>query len=312
MSDSPLSHLKTYGTPYSTPISVNAAATVRNYWEMTKPKIVLLLVFTGLAGMLVAYREVHQDPSVVSLIVGSIALFLGSAGAEALTNYHDRDIDEVMKRTTRRPIPTGRVSTGGALIFGFVASILSVMISLLFNWLAALWMTVGLIDNVVVYSLLLKRRSWTNIILGGVSGGMPVLVGYSAVAGTVSPLALFMSGLVVVWIPTHIWSLAIRCKEDYKLAKVPMLPVIVSDRVATACIAFTSSLLAVFSIGILLVTTVSPFYIVAAVVSGAAILGYSVKLAIDRKVTTAWTLFKFSSPYLIIIFTAMVLDVWFF
>jgi len=279
---------------------------------MTKPKIVLLLVFTGLAGMLVAYREVHQDPSVVSLIVGSIALFLGSAGAEALRNYHDRDIDEVMKRTTRRPIPTGRVSTGGALIFALVASILSVMISLLFNWLAALWMTVGLIDNVVVYSLLLKRRSWTNIILGGVSGGMPVLVGYSAVAGTVSPLALFMSGLVVVWIPTHIWSLAIRCKEDYKLAKVPMLPVIVSDRVATACIAFTSSLLAVFSIGILLVTTVSPFYIVAAVVSGAAILGYSVKLAIDRKVTTAWTLFKFSSPYLIIIFTAMVLDVWFF
>jgi len=287
--------------------------TVNLYWELSKPKIVLLLVFTGIAGMLVAYKDIHQTPSLISLGIGLVALLLGSAGAEVLTNYHDRDIDAVMKRTHNRPIPTGRVSPRNALAFGLVASVLSVVISAWFNWLAAACMLFGLVDNVGVYSLWLKRRSWLNIILGGVSGGMPVLVGYTAIAGVITPLALFMSALVIVWIPTHIWSLAIKVKEDYKEAKIPMLPVIVNERVATLCIAFTSSLLVVFSLAILAIPeAVSPFYVVSAVASGTAIMGYSVKLAIDRTEKTAWTLFKLSSPYLTVIFTVIVLNLWFF
>jgi heme o synthase len=287
--------------------------TINLYWELSKPKIVLLLVFTGIAGMLVAYKDIHQTPSLVYLGVGLVALLLGSAGAEVLTNYHDRDIDAMMTRTHNRPIPTGRVSPRNALAFGLAASILSVLISAWFNWIAAACMLFGLIDNVGVYSLWLKRRSWVNIILGGISGGMPVLVGYSAIAGTITPLAVFMSALVIVWIPTHIWSLAIKVKEDYKEAKIPMLPVIVSERVATLCIAFTSSLLVVFSLAILLIPeAVSPFYIVSALASGAAIMGYSVKLAIDRTEKTAWTLFKLSSPYLTVIFIVIVLNIWFF
>jgi protoheme IX farnesyltransferase len=274
-----------------------------NYWELIKPKIVLLLVFTGIAGMLVAYKEAH---------VGFAAIFLGSAGAEVLTNYHDRDIDGIMKRTNHRPIPSGRVTERRALIFGFVSSILSVLLAYWFNPLAALFMVIGLIDNVVVYSLWLKRRSWLNIILGGISGGMPVLVGYAAIADTISPLAVFMSALVIVWIPTHIWSLAIKTRQDYVDAKIPMLPVVVSLRVATVCIAITSSLLAVFSLSIFFVTTVSLFYVVSALACGAAILGYSVKLVIDRTEKTAWTLFKISSPYLAIIFTVLVMNFWVF
>src|SRR6202007_1412912 len=131
-----------------------------------------------------------------------------------------RDIDGIMTRTHNRPIPSGRIRARNALVFGLVTSVLSVVLALWFNSLAALLMGIGLIDNVVVYSLWLKRRSWLNIILGGISGGMPVLVGYAAVAGTVSPIALFMSALVVVWIPTHIWSLAIRCREDYEKANI--------------------------------------------------------------------------------------------
>ncbi len=286
---------------------------VKLYWELSKPKIVMLLVFTGIAGMLVAYKEVHQTPSLVALGVGIVAILLGSAGAEVLTNYHDRDIDSMMKRTHNRPIPTGRVTPRNALIFGLVASGLSVVISLYFNWLAAACMLFGLIDNVGVYSLWLKRRSWLNIILGGVSGGMPVLVGYTAVAGVITPLAIFMSALVIVWIPTHIWSLAIKEREEYRAAKIPMLPVIVNERVGTVCIAFTSSLLVVFSLAILAVPdAVSTFYVVSAVASGAAILGYSIKLAIDKTQKTAWTLFKLSSPYLTIIFIVIVLNIWFF
>jgi protoheme IX farnesyltransferase len=283
-----------------------------NYWELIKPKIVLLLVFTGIAGMLVAYKEAHVAISGVQLIVGFAAIFLGSAGAEVLTNYHDRDIDGIMKRTNHRPIPSGRVTERRALIFGFVSSILSVLLAYWFNPLAALFMVIGLIDNVVVYSLWLKRRSWLNIILGGISGGMPVLVGYAAIADTISPLAVFMSALVIVWIPTHIWSLAIKTRQDYVDAKIPMLPVVVSLRVATVCIAITSSLLAVFSLSIFFVTTVSLFYVVSALACGAAILGYSVKLVIDRTEKTAWTLFKISSPYLAIIFTVLVMNFWVF
>ena len=286
---------------------------VRLYWELSKPRIVTLLVFTGIAGMLVAYKEIHATPSPEALAVGFVAILLGSCGAEVLTNYHDRDIDSQMKRTHNRPIPTGRVTPRNALIFGLGASILSVLLCFYFNWVAAACMLFGLVDNVGVYSLWLKRRSWLNIILGGISGGMPVLVGYTAVAGAITPLALFMSALVVVWIPTHIWSLAIREKEAYKAANIPMLPVVVNERVATVCIAFTSSLLVVFSLAILLVPdTASPFYIVSSVALGAAILGYSVKLAIDRTEKTAWTLFKLSSPYLTVIFVVIVLNIWFF
>jgi protoheme IX farnesyltransferase len=291
----------------------SAVGLVKLYWELSKPKIVLLLVFTGIAGMLVAYKEVHQAPNIVALGIGFVAILLGSAGAEVLTNYHDRDIDSQMKRTHNRPIPTGRVTPRNALVFGLVASALSVLLSAYFNWLAAACMLFGLVDNVGVYSLWLKRRSWLNIILGGISGGMPVLVGYTAIAGAITPLALFMSALVIVWIPTHIWSLAIKEREEYKAAKIPMLPVIVSERVATVCIAFTSSLLVVFSLAILLVPeAASPFYVVSAAALGATILGYSVKLAIDKTTKTAWTLFKLSSPYLTIIFIVIVLNIWFF
>ena len=284
----------------------------KNYWELTKPKIWSLLVFTGVIGMLVAYREVNQAPSILQLIVGTIAITAGSAAADTLTNYHDRDIDSMMDRTRNRPIPSGRISPRSALVFGLLLAGVSLVLSYWFNWIAAAFMAVGLVDNIVVYSLLLKRRSWLNIILGGISGGMPVLVGYSAVAGAVSPLAIFMSALVIAWIPTHIWSLAIRTRKDYEKAKIPMLPLVVNNNVATTCIAFTSALLAVFSIAIVAVTPLNLFYVIAAGLLGVTMLGYSIKLAIDKTEKTAWTLFKFSSPYLALMFTVMLLDVWFF
>jgi heme o synthase len=282
------------------------------YWNLTKPRIWGLLVFTGMVAMLVAYRESPGSSLTPSLAVACfVSLVLGSASADVLTNYHDRDIDGVMKRTMKRALPSGTIRPRNALVFGLTMATLSVLIPVAFiNSLAATFMLIGLVDNVVVYSMLLKRRSWLNIILGGVSGGMPVLVGFSAVAGTVSPLALYMSALVIVWIPTHIWSLAIFNRADYEAAKVPMLPVVFGDRVASICIAGTSALLAVFSLAIFLFTPVSLYYAATAVVLGAVVLGYSGKLALDQKHETAWTLFKLTSPYLTIIFLVLGLTVW--
>jgi protoheme IX farnesyltransferase len=285
---------------------------LRAYLTLTKPRIWGLLVFTGVAAMLVAYRETNTPPSILQLAVGAFALVLGSASANTLTNYHDRDIDAIMERTKERPLPSGRIAPRRALALGLAMGGLSVLLSLWFNVYAATFMVAGILDNVVVYSLILKRRSWLNIILGGVSGGMPVLVGYSAVADGVSPLALFLAALVIVWIPTHIWSLAITVKDDYEAAKVPMLPIVYGERVGAVCIAAASGLLAAFSIAIFLFTSVSLFYTISATALGAVVLGYSAKLAIDKKVDTAWTLFKITSPYLALIFMVVVLDVWFF
>ncbi len=285
--------------------------TLEDYWRLTKPRIWGLLVFTGVVAMIVAYRErpgFSLTPSLLAL--GTLSLVLGSASAEVLTNYHDRDIDGLMKRTMKRALPSGRIAPRNALAFGLLMSVLSVLIPLLLiNTISAGFMLLGLLDNIVVYSLLLKRRSWLNIILGGISGGMPVLVGYSAVAGTVTPIALYMSALVIVWIPTHIWSLAIFNRKDYEAAKVPMLPIVFGDRVGSVCVAGTSALLTVFSVAIFIFTPVSILYIMTATVLGGVVLAYSAKLALTQSNKTAWTLFKLTSPYLAIIFLVLGLTV---
>ena len=285
---------------------------IEDYWRLTKPRIWGLLVFTGVIAMVVAYKETAGSTLSPSLLVaGTLALVLGSASAEVLTNYHDRDIDSLMKRTRKRALPAERISARNALAFGLFMAALSLLVPyFLINWMSAFFMLVGLIDNIVVYSLILKRRSWLSIILGGISGGMPVLVGYTAVAGTVTPLALYMSALVIVWIPTHIWSLAIFNRSDYEAARVPMLPIVFGDRVASVCIAGTSALLAVFSVAIFLFTPVSIFYTLTAVVLGGVVLTYSARLAMTQSSKTAWTLFKLTSPYLTIIFLVLGITVW--
>ena len=286
-------------------------ARMEDYWRLTKPRIWGLLVFTGVVAMIVAFRETAGASLTPSLLAtGTASLVLGSASAEVLTNYHDRDIDGMMKRTMKRALPAGRVKPRSALVFGLVMAVASVLVPLLLiNAVSAAFMLLGLIDNIVVYSLVLKRRSWLNIILGGISGGMPVLVGYSAVAGTVTPIALYMSALVIVWIPTHIWSLAIFNRSDYEAAKVPMLPIVFGDRIASICIAGTSALLTVFSVAIFIVTPISIVYILTAVVLGGVVLLYSAKLALTQSNKTAWTLFKLTSPYLAVIFLVLGLTV---
>ncbi len=292
---------------------MHVARTLENYWRLTKPRIWGLLVFTGIVAMFVSYRETGVALSLSAIMVCFVALTLGSASAEVLTNYHDRDIDGMMKRTMKRPLPSGEMNPRNALLFGLAMAVPSVLLPLWFlSTASAGFMLLGLLDNIVVYSLILKRRNWSSIILGGISGGMPVLVGYAAVptANPFAPIALYMSALVIVWIPTHIWSLAVFSRSDYEAAKVPMLPVVFGDKVAAVCIAGTSALLAVFSAAIFLFTSVSVIYTFSAIVLGAIVLAYSAKLALDRDRKTAWTLFKITSPYLTLIFLVLGVTIW--
>lgn len=281
---------------------------VRNYYELTKPKIWYLLVFTAFASALTASLlfNVHVPPLTWILIVGGVAA--GSAAADTLTSYNDRDIDAIMERTKARPIPSGRISPKNALMFGLILAV----ISLVFAWLINIWafalMIFGLFDNIIVYSKWLKRRSQTNIILGGFSGGAPALIGYVAVTTQNIEIGLVMAGLVFLWIPTHIWSLALHVKKDYTKARVPMLPVISGEKRSVRIIAGTTLMMVVFSILPFFFGQFGLIYLITASIFGVVMVLLSIWLLIKPSEKASWTVFKFSSPYLTALFIGFMVD----
>ena len=279
---------------------------VKAYYEVTKPRVWYLLVFTALGGYVVAAGR-SIDPYLFILTI--VAVTLGSAGANTITCYIDRDIDAVMNRTRRRPIPSRRIYPAEkALYYGLTLAILSVALAMLINPIATLLMVFGLVDNIVIYSKVLKRRNPISIILGGFSGGAPTLIGYAAVKNTIDLTSLLMAALVVLWIPGHIWTLALYARDDYARARVPMLPVVVEERVAVRCIASTSILMVAFSLGIYFVGAFGAIYLTAAAILGAVVLAVNFWLVVKPSKERAWVGFKLSSPYLALIFLAMMLD----
>ena len=285
--------------------------TVKNYYELTKPKIWYLLVFTAFGSALTASLlfDIPLSPLTWVLLLGGIAA--GSAAADTITGYNDRDIDAIMDRTKDRPIPSGRISPKNALIFGLILT----AIALIFSWLINLWafllMMFGLFDNIIIYSKWLKRRSQSNIILGGFSGGVPALIGYVTVTTQNIEIGLVMAGLVFLWIPTHIWSLALHVRKDYQKAKVPMLPVVIEEKRAVRIIAITTLIMVLFSILPFFFNQFGHIYLVTATIFGAIMLGLSLWLLLKPTEKASWTVFKFSSPYLTAVFIAFIVDAFF-
>ena len=277
------------------------------YFEVTKPKIWILLAFTAFGGFVVASGK---EMSWITGIVMLLAVILGSAGANTLTNYIDRDIDAVMNRTKLRPLPTHRISPASrALIFGLILSIISLLLAASLNLLSFIFLLLGIFDNVIIYSRIMKRRSPLNIIMGGFSGGMPVLIGYVAVTNEVTIFSLLLAAIVVIWTPTHIWSLALHSKEDYAKVNVPMLPVVVKEKTAVRIIAIASILMVVFSLVIPLYYPLGLIYFISAAILGVAMLVLNLWLFLKPTKEISWIVFKASSPYLGLIFTALILDV---
>ncbi|HEX5981897.1 MAG TPA: heme o synthase, partial [Nitrososphaeraceae archaeon] len=287
---------------------VTIVNTVKNYYELTKPKIWYLLVFTAFGSALTASLlfDIPLSPLVWVLLLGGIAA--GSAAADTITGYNDRDIDAIMDRTKDRPIPSGRISPKNALIFGLILT----AIALIFSWLINLWafllMMFGLFDNIIIYSKWLKRRSQSNIILGGFSGGVPAFIGYVTVTTQNIEIGLVMAGLVFLWIPTHIWSLALHVRKDYQKAKVPMLPVVSEEKRAVRIIAITTLIMVLFSILPFFFNQFGHIYLVTATIFGAIMLGLSLWLLLKPTEKASWTVFKFSSPYLTAVFIAFIVD----
>ena len=217
-----------------------ASQMVRDYVLLTKPRIVVLLLITGFAAMWVAAGG-PPPPGVT--VVTMVGLAMSCGAANAINMWYDRDIDAIMTRTQRRPLPAGRLTPAQALRFGVVTGVLSFLVLLTVNLLTALLATAGLLFYVLVYTMWLKRSTVHNIVIGGAAGAAPPLVGWAAVTGRLDWAALVMFLVVFVWTPPHFWALALFRGEDYERAGVPMLPVVRGERAAKWQILFYSLLL---------------------------------------------------------------------
>lgn len=277
------------------------------YWEVTKPRLWLLLVYTGLVGYVIASRG-DIDGGILLLLI--VSLITGTGGANVVTSYIDRDIDAVMNRTRLRPIPSRRIFPAWkALVYGVVLASISLITSYIINIIAFAFMLFGLFDNIIIYSKMLKRRNPVNIIMGSFSGGAPIVIGYVAYTGYVDIFSVLLASLIVLWTPVHIWSLALYFRDDYRRANIPMLPVVTSEKTAIRCIASTAILFLLFTYVIPLVNPLfnNLTYYVPLTVMNIILLYLEVKLLIRPDVKLSWRLFKFTSPYLAIIFTIMML-----
>ena len=303
-------------------LTTKTSSRIKVYYELTKPKIWYLLVFTAFGAAVTASNIYHIEISLPtwSLMLGGVAA--GSAAANTLTNYHDRDIDAVMERTKNRPIPSRRIfppekARNFGLILAAISLICSFSISFTNSFWSGIWagvfMAFGLADNILVYSHLLKRKSRTNIVLGGFSGGAPAMIGYVAVTTHgLWDLGLVMAGLVFVWIPMHIWALTLHFKEDYNKVNVPMLTAVQSEKTSVRVIAGTTLMMVLFSVVPFFLTNngeriVNDVYLYTAIVSGAIMLILSIWVLTKPSEKRSWTLFKFSSPYLAILFIALMI-----
>jgi protoheme IX farnesyltransferase len=294
------------------------------YYELTKPKIWYLLVFTAFGAILTASNiyGIEVSPATWALALFSVAA--GSAAANTLTNYHDRDIDAIMERTKNRPLPSKRIypaikARNFGLALAGISLVLAFAISFTTTMEQGLWATgfiaFGLANNVLVYSYALKRNSRTNIILGGLCGGAPPMIGWVAV--TMSDLwtmGLAMAGLVFIWIPMHIWALTLHFKEDYNKVNVPMLTAVQSEKTSSRVIAISTFVMVLFSITPFFMVTennepmVGAVYLWTAIASGAVMVALSSWVIAKPMEKAAWTLFKFSSPYLAVLFIALMVD----
>ncbi len=281
-------------------------ATARAYLALTKPRIVELLLVTTLPSMVVAKRGFPDPGLIVATLVGGA---MAAGGANAINMYVDRDIDRLMKRTSRRPLVTGEIGPSGALAFAVSLEVLAFGELWAFvNLLSATLAVAATLFYVFVYTLWLKRTSTQNIVIGGAAGAVPVLVGWSAVTGTLGLAPLVMFAIIFVWTPPHFWSLAVRYRDEYSKAGVPMLPAVTSiARTARQILLYSVALWAV-SLALAPAAHMGLVYLGSALALGAVFIAYALRLRSHPGAEAAMRLFGYSITYLSLLFLAMALD----
>ena len=284
----------------------------RDFLALTKPRVMTLVVFTGLCGMLAA--PVSIDPVLGFTAILCIALGAGAAGA--LNQWYEADLDAKMKRTQGRPLPAGRMERGSALHFGVGLGVFSVILmGLANNLVAAGILAISILFYVLIYTVWLKRRTPQNIVIGGAAGAFPPLIGWAAATGDVATLPVLLFALVFLWTPPHFWALALFMKTDYAAAGVPMLPVVAGERTTRTQIGLYTIPMAIAAIAPWALHLTGLFYGIVAVITTAVfgVMALQVMLrttAPDDTMRPEKRLFAYSIFYLFILFGALVVDHW--
>jgi len=299
-------------TTNSTVTAAEGEARFGDYVLLLKPRVMSLVVFTALVGLLVA--PVPVDPMIAFTAILFIALGGGASGA--LNMWYDADIDAVMRRTAKRPVPAGKVTPGEALTLGLWLSAISVaMLGLATNWLAAGLLAFTIFFYAVVYTIWLKRATPQNIVIGGAAGAFPPMIGWVAATGSVSLEAILMFGLIFMWTPPHFWALALFMKSDYHVAKVPMLTVTHGRRETRRQILIYTILLAPVALGLGFTSIAGPVYLAAAIVLNAIFLKGAWDIGRRDEATaeadayaTEKRVFRFSLSSLFLHFGALLVD----
>lgn len=279
---------------------------IKDYIALTKPRIVVLLVFTTVTAMMIAADGV---PDLGALVVTILAGAFAAGGSSAVNQFYDRDMDAKMARTAKRPIPAGRISPMSALVYG-VALILSAVMLLgtFVNWLSASLLLAGAVYYIFIYTMLLKRNTVVNIVVGGAAGAVPVLVGWAAVAGNLSIEAWLLFAIIFYWTPPHSWALALLVNADYTRAKVPMMPVARGTENTRRQILLYSVLLVALTLLPTPINMLGGFYLVAASLLGIGLLVRSVQLIQKKTNLAAKQMYKYSTAYLAMLFLVMIID----
>ena len=281
---------------------------VKEILEISKPRIVVLLVITAVTSMYAASKLIGPELDYIDLLHIIIAGTLASAGSSALNHYYDKDIDPKMKRTSARPIPSGRMSAKSVLIYGITVSSVSVIYAAFtLNLVSTFFIALGIFFYVIVYTKWLKRLNSSNIVIGGFAGSAASMAGWSAATGSMDLLGFLVGFLVFVWTPSHFWCLAMKIRDDYAEAKIPMLPVIIGMQKTSKYILVNTAILLPYSL-MLYAFGLGLVYLAVAVISGGLMLVYHYKLTKNPTSEFAWKAYKVTAPYLTIIFVGIALD----
>ena len=280
--------------------------------EISKPRIVVLLVITAVTSMYAASKLVSGSPQLEYLDYLHIIIAggLASAGSSALNHYYDKDIDPKMSRTSSRPIPSGRMAASNVLLYGLAVSCISVIYGFFaLNAISAFFIAVGIFSYVIIYTVWLKRRNTSNIVIGGIAGSAAAWAGWAAATGSMDLLGFLVGFLVFVWTPSHFWCLAMKIKDEYAQAEVPMLPVVIGMQKTSKFILGNTLILIPYSLILVLIPDgLGIVYAIIASVSGGLMLVYHYKLTKTPTSEFAWKAYKVTAPYLTIIFVAVALD----
>ena len=282
----------------------------RDYYELTKPRVVMLIVFTAIVGMFLA---VPGWPDPAALLFGTIGIGLASSSAAVFNHVLDRRIDILMMRTMGRPLPQGKLTERSALTFASVLGVISMIVLwFLVNPLTAVLTFLSLIGYAVVYTVFLKRATPQNIVIGGAAGAAPPVLGWTAVTNEVTSSALLLFLIIFVWTPPHFWALAIARKEDYEKVGIPMLPVTHGEEYTRLNILLYTILLVIISIVPYLTGMSGLIYLTAALVLGAIFLRHAIRMRrVPEDLELPMKTFKYSITYLGILFAALLVDHYF-